>query len=213
MAFPKNLLADHEKLVLDLKPHWVAILPSVLWTIALIVVWILGYQLATSVFDDPSVAQNVVAAVVLIAFVWLAVTPFLRWQFTFFVLTTDRLITRSGIVAKHSKEIPLERINDVTFNQSVIERAVGAGDLMVESAGERGQTRISNVRNPEQVQLRIYKEVEENNNRMMRGGQPFPTPSEDSIPEQIEALARLREQGVLSEGEFEAKKQELLRRL
>jgi membrane protein YdbS with pleckstrin-like domain len=213
MAFPKHLLADHEKLVFDLKPHWVAILPSALWTIALIVVWVLGYRLAKNVFDDPSVAQNVVAAVVLIAFVWLAVIPFLRWQFTFFVLTTDRLITRSGIVAKHSKEIPLERINDVTFNQSVIERAVGAGDLLVESAGERGQTKISNVQSPEQVQLRIYREVEENSNRMMRGGQPFPTPSGDSIPGQIEALARLRDQGVLSEGEFKAKKQELLRRL
>ena len=213
MAFPKHLLADHEKLVFDLKPHWVAILPSVLWTIALIVVWILGYQLAKSVFDDPSVAQNLVAAAVLIAFVGLAVIPFLRWKFTFFVLTTDRLITRSGIVAKRSKEIPLERINDVTFNQSVIERAVGAGDLLVESAGERGQTKISNVRSPEQVQLSIYREVEENNNRMMRGGQPFPAPPGDSIPEQIEALARLRDQGVLSEGEFEAKKQELLRRL
>jgi uncharacterized membrane protein YdbT with pleckstrin-like domain len=213
MAFPKHLLADHEKLVFDLKPHWVAILPSVLWTIALILVWILGYQLAKSVFEDPSVAQNLVAAAVLIAFVGLAVIPFLRWKFTFFVLTTDRLITRSGIVAKRSKEIPLERINDVTFNQSVIERAVGAGDLLVESAGERGQTKISNVRSPEQVQLRIYREVEENNNRMMRGGQPFPTPPGDSIPEQIEALARLRDQGVLSEGEFEAKKQELLRRL
>jgi uncharacterized membrane protein YdbT with pleckstrin-like domain len=213
MAFPKHLLADHEKLIFDLKPHWIAILPSVLWTIALIVVWVLAYQLAKDVFDDPSVAQNVVAAAVLIAYVWLAVIPFLRWQFTFFVLTTDRLITRSGIIAKHSKEIPLERINDVTFNQSVIERAVGAGDLLVESAGERGQTRISNVRHPEQVQLRIYREVEENNNRMMRRGQPFPTPSGDSIPEQIEALARLRDQGVLSDGEFEAKKQELLRRL
>jgi uncharacterized membrane protein YdbT with pleckstrin-like domain len=213
MAFPKHLLADHEKLVFDLKPHWVAILPSVLWTIALILVWILGYQLAKSVFEDPSVAQNLVAAAVLIAFVGLAVIPFLRWKFTFFVLTTDRLITRSGIVAKRSKEIPLERINDVTFNQSVIERAVGAGDLLVESAGERGQTKISNVQSPEQVQLRIYREVEENSNRMMRGGQPFPTPSGDSIPGQIEALARLRDQGVLSEGEFEAKKQELLRRL
>jgi membrane protein YdbS with pleckstrin-like domain len=212
MAFPRNLLADHEELVFDLKPHWVAIVPSILWAVALIVLWILGYRLAKNAFDDPSVAQNVVAAIVLIAFVWLAVVPFLRWQFTSFVLTTDRLITRSGIIAKRSKEIPLERINDVAFSQGVLERAVGAGDLLVESAGERGQEKIANVRHPEQVQLRIYREVEENSNRMMRGGRPFP-PTGDTIPEQIEALARLRDQGVLSETEFEAKKQELLRRM
>jgi uncharacterized membrane protein YdbT with pleckstrin-like domain len=213
MPFPKHLLAEHERLVFDLKPHWVAILPSVLWTIALLVVWVLGYRVAKNVLDDPSLPQNVVAIAVLVAFVWLALIPFLRWQFTYFVLTSDRLITRTGIIAKHSKEIPLERINDVTFSQSVIERGVGAGDLLIESAGERGQTKISNVRHPEQVQLRIYKEVEENSNRMMRGGQPFPTPAGNSIPEQIEALARLRDQGVISEAEFEAKKEELLRRM
>ena len=145
----------------------------------------------------------------------------LDWTFTHFVLTTDRLITRSGVIAKHSKEIPLERINDVTFNQSVLERMIGAGDLMIESAGERGQTRIRNVRKPEQVQLMIYKEVEENNNRMMRGGarlrplsprSRLPAPSE-SVTDQIEALKRLKDAGAITDMEFENKKSELLKRL
>jgi uncharacterized membrane protein YdbT with pleckstrin-like domain len=145
----------------------------------------------------------------LVALFLLAGLPFLKWRFTMFVLTSDRLITRSGIISKHSKEIPLERINDVTFTQTIIERALGAGDLFLESAGERGQTHITNIRKPEQVQLMIYKETEENTNRMMRGGGT----SGQSIPDQIETLARLRDQGVLSDTEFEEKKQELLKRL
>ena len=211
MAFPKHLLADHEKLVFDLRPHWVAVIPSALWTIALLLFWIVGYRVAKAQLDGSaeSFAQNAVAIVALVAFYILAALPFLRWRFTMFVLTSDRLITRTGIVSKHSKEIPLERINDVTFTQSVLERAVGAGDLLLESAGERGQTRITNVRRPEHVQLIIYKETEENNNRMMRGG----APQSHSIPDQIEALARLRDQGALSDTEFETKKQELLKRL
>jgi membrane protein YdbS with pleckstrin-like domain len=213
MPFPRQLLADHERVVFDVQPHWVALVPPALWTIAILILWVFGYTVAKDQLDDPGLAQNVVAIAALVALFFLAVLPFLRWRFTFFVLTTDRMITRTGIIAKQSREIPLERVNDVTFNQSVIERAVGAGDLLVESAGERGQERISNVRNPEQIQLMIYKEVEENQNRMMRGGRPFPTPTGDSIPEQIEALARLRDQGVLSETEFETKKQELLKRL
>jgi uncharacterized membrane protein YdbT with pleckstrin-like domain len=135
-----------------------------------------------------------------------------RWYFTLFVLTTDRLITRTGVFAKSSKEIPLERINDVTFNQSVLERLFGAGDLLVESAGERGQTRITNVRKPEQVQLMIYRTSEDNSSRMMRG-RPSAPETGDGIPEQIEALARLKEQGVISEDEFEAKKRDLLDRM
>jgi membrane protein YdbS with pleckstrin-like domain len=213
MAFPRSLLADHEKLIFDLKPHWVALVPPGLWTIASIIFWVVGYRVAKNQLDNPAFAQNVVAIISLVAIFFLAVMPFLRWKFTIFALTSDRLITRSGIIAKHSKEIPLERINDVAFSQSILERMLGAGDLLVESAGERGQTRISNVRNPEQVQLTIYKETEENQNRMMRGGKPFPTPTGNSVPEQIEALARLRDQGVLSDAEFEAKKQELLKRI
>ena len=211
MTFPRELLADHEEIVFDLKPHWVALVPPTLWTIAALVVLFLGYRAAEGIFDEnPSTAKSIVGAIVTIAWIILALVPALRWRFTMFVLTTDRLITRSGIIAKQSKEIPLERINDVAFSQSIIERLVGAGDLLVESAGERGQTRISNVRKPQEVQLMIYKEIETNSDRMMRPGAGA---AGTSIPEQIQALARLKDQGVLSEAEFEAKKQELLKRL
>lgn len=210
-GFPRKLLAEHEVLVFDLKPHWIALAPAVLWTLLILAIGIAG----STFIEDPEWLKPALWIAAVVAFFFLAVLPFLRWTYTNFVLTSDRLITRSGIIAKNSKEIPLERINDVAFNQTVIERALGAGDLLIESAGERGQTRISNVRGPEQVQLRIYKETEDNSNRMMRGGEGSRTeaPGETSVPEQIEALARLKDQGVLSETEFETKKEELLKRM
>lgn len=209
MPFPKQLLADHEKVVFDLKPHWVALLPPALWSVIALVTAYMGVKLI-----DNETAQMVALGVIAILWYVLALLPALRWRFTNFVLTTDRLITRQGIIAKHSREIPLERINDVAFNQSIIERMLGAGDLMIESAGERGQTKITNVRKPEQVQLMIYKETESNNNRMMRPGDPAPrAKAETTVTDQIEALARLKEQGAISEIEYENKKQELLKRL
>ena len=211
MSFPRNLLADHEKVIFELRPHWVSLLPSVLWTLAVGVGLFLGYAAADAIVDgEADTAKSIIGGVSTLAWLGLAVVPALRWYFTLFVLTSDRLITRSGIVAKQSREIPLERINDVAFNQSVLDRVLGAGDLLVESAGERGQTRIENVRKPEQVQLMIYKETEDNNNRMMR---PAARSSAASIPEQIAALARLNDQGVLSDSEFEEKKRELLGRI
>ncbi len=220
MAFPKQLLADHEKVVFDIKPHWIAVVPSALWTIVAIVAGIFGYRAVGDIFDKSTTPEKVFLIIILVAWIYLALVPFLRWRFTMFVLTSDRLITRSGILSKHSKEIPLERINDVAFSQTVLERIVGAGDLFVESAGERGQTRISDVRKPEQMQLMIYKESEENSNRMMRGGGAAPPPASEvntakseTVVEQIEALGRLKQQGVLSEAEFQAKKEELLKRM
>jgi uncharacterized membrane protein YdbT with pleckstrin-like domain len=210
MGFPRELLADHEDLRFELRPHWLALAGPVFWTIVSLVLLFVGSRL----FDDKTwenTATLLLSAAVVVLWIVLAVVPFLQWRFTLFVLTSDRLITRMGIIAKRSKEIPLERINDVAFSQSIFERLVGAGDLLIESAGERGQERIANVRNPEQVQLAIYKEAEENSNRMMRGGRA--SSPDPSVPEQIEALARLRDQGVLSAEEFDAKKKDLLDRL
>jgi uncharacterized membrane protein YdbT with pleckstrin-like domain len=209
MAFPKELLAENETVVFDLKPHFVALIPSILWTVIAIAAVIVGYT-----FTDGVVPQ-VIGGIAVLGWLILAIPPFLRWRFTLFVLTTDRLITRSGVFAKTSKEIPLERINNVAFNQSFMERMLGAGDLLIESAGETGQNRIYNVRNPEQVQLAIFKESEKNQNRMYSGmgSGGREAAREATIPEQIEALARLNQQGILSDLEFEEKKQELLKRI
>jgi uncharacterized membrane protein YdbT with pleckstrin-like domain len=207
MAFPRALLAEHERIVFELRPHWVAVVPALLWAALIVLAWV-----TLGALTDSGPALLALSAGALIALLLLSAVPLLKWSKTLFVLTTDRLITRRGVVARAATEIPLERINDVAFAQSALERLVGAGDLLIESAGERGQTRITNVKKPEQVQLRIYQATEENGNRMMRSGQPFPTPEADSIPEQIEALARLKAQGVITEVEFENKK-ELLGRM
>lgn len=214
MPFPKNLLADHEKVVFDIKPHWVALLGPAGWTILSIAIWIVGINLASDHLSGGArtFAGRALAVIALVAILYLGVFPVLRWMNTHFVLTSDRLITRAGIIAKNSREIPLERINDVAFNQTMIERFLGAGDLMIESAGERGQSRITNVRKPEQIQLMIYKETEENSNRMARGGLEA-VPKEASIPEQIEALKKLADSGAITEHEYENKKAELLKRL
>jgi uncharacterized membrane protein YdbT with pleckstrin-like domain len=213
MAFPRELLAEHEELIFEKRPHWVALVPAVLWTIGLLVALLLGYRALDAIFDDgATTSKGVFAVVVTGLWLFLAVKAYFQWRFTLFVLTTDRLITRSGVIAKHSKEIPLERINDVTFTQSVIERMLGAGDLLLDSSGDLGPARITAVQKPEEVQLIIYKETEKNENRM-RTPQVLQTHREPTIPEQIEALARLKEQGTLSDEEFEAKKRELLGRM
>jgi len=214
MAFPRDLLAEHEELVFEKRPHWVALVPAALWTIGLLVGLLLGYRALDAIFNDASVPKGIFALIVTGLWVFFAIAAYMRWRFTLFVLTTDRLITRSGVIAKHSKEIPLERINDVTFTQSVIERVIGAGDLLLDSSGDLGPARITAVHKPEEVQLLIYKETEKNENRMrMPNLAGLQSHKEPTIPEQIEALARLKEQGTLSDEEFESKKRELLDRM
>jgi membrane protein YdbS with pleckstrin-like domain len=165
--------------------------------------------------DDPPAALEVISAVLLLGtLLWVGVM-YLRWVTTNFVITTDRLIYRHGVLSKHGIEIPLERVNTVFFSQRIIERVLGSGDLVIESAGEMGRQNFSNVRKPSAVQNEIYKQMEANENRKFDrigagAGAGGGSGGSDSIPDQIAKLDQLRQQGVLTQAEFDAKKQQLL---
>ena len=134
------------------------------------------------------------------------------------VVTSDRLIYRSGVIAKKGIEIPLERVNTVFFNQGVFERMLGAGDLSIESGGETGKQNFKDIRRPSAVQNEIYRQMELNNTRMYGGGHAAAAAAAAAqpaanIPEQIAQLDALRAQGAISQAEFDAKKAELLGRM
>jgi uncharacterized membrane protein YdbT with pleckstrin-like domain len=138
------------------------------------------------------------------------VARYLGWASTNFVVTTDRLIHRAGVLGKSGREIPLERVNDIAVNQSFLERLLGKGDLLIESGGERGQQHFTDVRRPFVVQNTIYREMERAG---ARDAARASGSRELSIPEQIEKLDELRQRGVVTQAEFEAKKAQLLERM
>jgi len=152
--------------------------------------------------DVRHVLQWIIIGVAFVLWVPLAAAPAVRWRFTMFVLTNERVVTRTGVIAKHSKEIPLETINDVTFRQGILERIIGAGDLVIESAGEHGQDMLTNIRNPEHVQLEIYRNAEARKGIGRAGG--------PSLADELAKLAELRDRGVLTDDEFQARKRKLL---
>ena len=75
--------------------------------------------------------------------VWLLAEVHLEWTCTYFVVTDQRVIYRTGVISRHGVEIPLERINNINFRQGIWERIIGAGDLEIQSAGERGHDACS----------------------------------------------------------------------
>jgi len=135
---------------------------------------------------------------------WL-LARYARWVTTNFVITSDRIIFRSGVISKSGIEIPLERVNNVLFNQTVFERMLGAGDLLIESGGEAGQQRFTDVRRPERVQNLIHAQMEVNESRRFGG-----SASGSDVASQLEKLEGLLERGTLSQEEFDEQKRRLL---
>ncbi len=208
MPFPSENLNSEEKIVLDLRPHWWYFVPQVL---ALIPVIALG--IASLVFGLPQLVQIAAAVAILAVLVWFLIR-YIIWSTTSFVITTDRLINRSGVLTRSGIEIPLERVNTVFFKQTLFERMIGSGDLVIESAGEQGAQMVDNIRKPLNVQNEIYRQMENNENRKFdRVGRNMGGPAPTSIPAQIEKLAELHQQGVLTDHEFQTKKRELLDRM
>lgn len=208
MAYPRKLLNVNEEVVLDLRPHWLAM---ALPTLALAGAVVLGIVVAV-VGPDGGLGDviTILALVVLVvALVWFLLR-LVAWVSTNFVLTTDRLISRHGILAKSGIEIPLDRINTVFFNQSIFERMVGAGDLAIESAGERGTQSFSNIRKPAIVQREIYVQTEANENRKFDRISHGGSGGGLSRAEQLERLHGLLQQGALTPEQFEAEKARLL---
>jgi len=222
VAFSKNLLNEHEDLVLDLRPHWIYMFTP---TISLVGSVLVGMVVWSK--DAPDVLNVPVGVGILVVLGWFG-WRYAKWVTTNFVVTSDRVIWREGVLAKKGTEIPLERINTVFFNQSIFERMIGAGDLGIESAGERGMETFEDVRKPSNVQNEIYRQMEAHTQRTYGGVQAVnqatqaataaaasaaSASAEKSIPEQLRALDELRQNGVLTQAEFDAKKAQLLERM
>ena len=139
---------------------------------------------------DVSFIKLLAALLVLGCLGWFGIR-YAKWANTNFVVTSDRVIHRVGVIAKHGIEIPLERINTVFFNQSMFERLLGAGDLGIESAGERGAETFEDVRKPAIVQNEIYRQMEANSSRLHGGGRHAARPFR-----QAEGLCAHRQKGL-----------------
>lgn len=167
-GIPARLLGDDEEVVLALRPHWKELTLPVL---VLLVVSPLATFAATLVPESGAerwLRLAIVAVAVLVVLRW-TLWPFLVWITTSYVVTDRRLITRYGVIARIGRDMPLSRVNDVTFeHSSLVERLLRCGTLLVESAGERGQLVLRDVPRVEEVQRDVYRLAEADEERRRR---------------------------------------------
>jgi len=165
-------LSEGEHSVLLLHPHWKILLrPTLVLVLVAVVAAVLVVVIPQGSYAAPGrAAVGVVAVVAVVA--WFAI-PFLRWQTTTYELTTRRLRLRRGVLSRSGRDFPLIRISDVSFSHGLVDRLLGCGQLVVESAGERGQIRLENVPKVELVQRTLYRLADEH-----RGAPVRPAPED-----------------------------------
>jgi uncharacterized membrane protein YdbT with pleckstrin-like domain len=163
---PESPLAAGEQPVLLLHPHWKTLIRPVLVAVLVVAVALIAEAIPSG--SDQAVTRAAIGVVaVVFVMVWLIV-PVLRWRTTTYELTTKRLRTRYGILTRKGRDIPLTRINDVSFEKGLLDRLLGAGRLVVESAGEHGQIVLRDIPHVADVQATLYRLVEDEQQRLER---------------------------------------------
>lgn len=208
MPYPRRLLNGHEDVAVDLHPHWWYYSKPVVALVAGIVAGVLTLTATETGTTQRTVAAGVSLGLLAGSAMWLVVR-YLKWATTHFVITTDRLIFRTGIIAKRGVEIPLDRVNAVHLSQGIVERMLGTGDLIVESGGDDGQLRFTAMRRPAQVQRMIHAQMKENRRR---GFALAGSANGGDVASQLERLEGMLHRGTITVDEFQLQKDRLLGR-
>jgi uncharacterized membrane protein YdbT with pleckstrin-like domain len=156
VAYPEKLLGQDERVVLHLHPHWKVLV----WPVFVLIVAAGGGAFGIALISTAWL-QIAIAVVAVLLILFLSLRPFLRWKTTHFVFTTHRVLTRYGILSRAGRDIPLSRVNDVSFQHNLWERMLGCGTLVIESAGEHGQLVLSEIPHVESVQATLTQLREE----------------------------------------------------
>jgi hypothetical protein len=239
MAFPRRLLTDGEDVIVDLRPHW-AFLGWPL--VAFVAAAGLAIAIAVAFPHAPAAVGDIILGVLAVAALWLAGRA-LRWITTSLVLTSSRIVERSGVFGRRALEIRLDRINELSFHQSLGSRLGRTGEVMVEVGGETGVIMFEHVPRPSAFQSLITQQMSAfHDARRVRyasgtdgpdapehadtpphgapvvavpatGSTPTVSGDNPSVADRLMQLGELRRRGIVSAAEFEAKKAELLEQL
>ncbi|HEY7948873.1 MAG TPA: PH domain-containing protein [Acidimicrobiales bacterium] len=171
MTFPRKLLTDGEDVVVDLRPHWAFLGWPLVATVGAVA---LAVAVEAAVSSLPTGVLYVLLAAIGLTALWLA-GRLLRWVTTSLVLTTMRMVERSGVFARRALEIRLDRINELSYHQSLVARLFRTGEVMVEMGGETGVVTFEHVPRPAAFQSLITEQM----SALLggrRGGGPPPAP-------------------------------------
>lgn len=162
VAYPDGLLSDGERVVAHKHPHVKMLFFPVL--VLLVVVgagtW-LAVVISAAAPPWDMVGLLVIGVLGAALLAWLVLAPFVRWRTTHFIVTTDRVIAREGVLKRTGIDIPMARINSVQFEHGLVDRIFGCGTLIIESASDEPLT-FDDIPKVERMHTLIYRQVNDN---------------------------------------------------
>lgn len=173
MAFPDESLAEGETVRLHLHPHAIAMFWPLFWALVTIGGGAAGAIATLPTGGAAPILSGVIGVVALVLFIWLALVPWINWRSTHYVFTNKQVLIRTGVLSRVERGIPLNKINDVQTTQSLLDRILRAGTVLIESAGEKGQSHLDRVPHVIQVSNTLKDLIEQDTDRQQISEEEF----------------------------------------
>ena len=196
MSFSKRQLLPDEKVIRVAHPSWVVLLKPILMNVAAVIVIAFLFPV-----------QPWLAALLVFPLAVLGWAILVR-HCNEYIVTSRRVVKQEGMFTIHSFDAPLDKINNIFHEQGVAGRILGYGSVGLETASVQGTTMFHYIPDPIGFKNCIVGQRES-----YSGGAARAAAQAEDIPKLLDQRASLRDRKVITEREFEEKKQRLLEKL
>lgn len=148
-------LATGEKVIFHAHSHWKNIFVPVVVTLAATALAVVA--LVAWVPADQDWLRWAVVALAALAVLAFGLWPIIGWLASTDTLTTRRLISRRGVFSREGKDIPIDRVQSVSYRRTLLERMLGSGTLVVQTAGETSDVELADVAHLERRLLQVQE--------------------------------------------------------
>ena len=204
----RTQLKKDEKLLLIIRKHWIQLVPSFFaWLVLAValIVWL----------------HNTAAFVIVLLSAVYPMVEYINWKYNLWAVTNMRVIDESGFFTRYSKESPLDKINNVEYDQPLMGRIFGYGNVDIQTAAELGETKYQLIHHPKLLKDTIthaqeeYKKIQISNQatqlaEAIAKNNLTNAPSQQMIADELHKLFELMQKGAITAEEYTAQKNKLL---
>ena len=210
----RTALKKDEKILVIIRQHWIRlVVPFLLWFLLFLLLIFISW---------PGFWGKVL--ILLLAAIYPAY-EYINWKYNLWTVTNMRVVDESGYFSRHSKESPLDKINNVEYNQSVWGRLMGYGDVDIQTAAEMGDDNYELIHDPKLLKDTItqaqeeYKRIQISSQatqlaeaiaKTNPGLQTQAAPSQTMIADELHKLFDLLQKGAITHEEYIAQKNKLM---
>ncbi len=202
----RTALKKDEKLLIIIRQHWIKlVLPFLVWLlVSIIMLWWL---------------QNATALLVILVTAIYPAIEYINWKYNLWAVTNMRVVDESGFFTRYSKESPLDKINNVEYDQPILGRILGYGNVDIQTAAEMGETKYELIHHPKLLKDTIthaqeeYKKIQISSQATQLAqaiAKNVAAPTQQMVADELHKLFELLQKGAITQEEYAAQKNRLL---